>query len=119
MSHHGGDETKIQNLVKLNTYHVSLFGKFLDKLRSTPDGDGSLLDHALILWGSGMSESNTHSRLDIPTLLVGGGAGLLKGNRHIQAPQQTPFANLLLDLTQKFGGETGKYGTLSTGRFEV
>jgi hypothetical protein len=119
MSHHGGDETKIQNLVKLNTYHISLFGRFLDKLRSTPDGDGSLLDHSLILWGSGMSESNTHSRLDIPTLLVGGGAGLLKGNRHIQAAPQTPFANLLLDLTQKFGGETGKYGTLSTGRFEV
>jgi len=119
MSHHGGDETKIQNLVKLNTYHISLFGKFLDKLRSTPDGDGSLLDHALILWGSGMSESNTHSRLDIPTLLVGGGAGLLKGNRHVQAPPQTPFANLLLDLTQKFGGQTEKYGTLSTGRFAV
>ncbi|HET9220463.1 MAG TPA: DUF1552 domain-containing protein [Terriglobia bacterium] len=119
MSHHGGDESKIQNLVKLNTYHISLFGRFLEKLRSTPDGDGSLLDHSLILWGSGMSESNTHSRLDIPTLLVGGGAGLLKGNRHIQAPPQTPFANLLLDLAQKFGGETAKYGTLSTGRFEV
>ena len=119
MSHHGGDETKIQNLVKLNTYHVSLFGKFLEKLRSTPDGDGSLLDHVLILWGSGMSESNTHSRLDIPTLIVGEGAGLLKGNRHVQAPPQTPFANLLLDLTQKFGGQTDKYGTLSTGRFEV
>jgi hypothetical protein len=119
MSHHGGDETKIQNLVKLNTYHISLFGKFLDKLRSTPDGDGSLLDHSLILWGSGMSESNTHSRLDIPTMLVGEGAGLLKGNRHIQAAPQTPFANLLLDLSQKFGGQSDKYGAFSTGRLEV
>jgi hypothetical protein len=119
MSHHGGDETKIQNLVKLNTYHISLFGKFLDKLRSTPDGDGSLLDHSLILWGSGMSESNTHSRLDIPTMLVGEGAGLLKGNRHIQAAPQTPFANLLLDLSQKFGGQSDKYGAYSTGRLEV
>ena len=119
MSHHGGDETKIANLVKLNTYHISLFGKFLDKLRSTPDGDGSLLDHSLILWGSGMSESNTHSRLDIPTLLVGGGAGLIKGNRHLQMAPQTPFANLLLTLGEKFGVQSEKYGTLSTGRVVI
>jgi hypothetical protein len=119
MSHHGGDETKIANLVKLNTYHISLFGRFLDKLRSTRDGDGSILDHTLMLWGSGMSESNTHSRLDIPTLLVGGGAGLMKGNRHIQAAPQTPFANLMLDLSDKFDAQTDKYGTLSTGRLEV
>jgi hypothetical protein len=119
MSHHGGDETKIANLVKLNTYHISLFGRFLDKLRSTPDGDGSLLDHSLILWGSGMSESNTHSRLDIPTVLVGGGAGLLKGNRHVQMAPQTPFANLLLTLSDKFGVQSEKYGTLSTGRLEI
>jgi hypothetical protein len=119
MSHHGGNEEKIQNLVKLNTYHITLFGRFLEKLRSTPDGDGSLLDHAMILWGSGMSESNTHSRLDIPTMLVGGGAGLIKGNRHLQAAPQTPFANLLLDISGKFGAELEKYGTLSTGRLEV
>ena len=67
MSHHGNDPAKIANLVKLNTYHVELFGKFLAKLSSTPDGDGSLLDHSMILYGSGMSESNTHSRLDVPT----------------------------------------------------
>ena len=66
-----------------------------------------------------MSESNTHSRLDIPTLLVGGGASLMKGNRHIQATPQTPFANLMLDLSDKFGAEVDKYGTLSTGRLEV
>ncbi len=119
MSHHGGNEEKIANLVKLNTYHVSLFAKFLDKLRSTPDGDGSLLDHSMILWGSGMSESNTHSRLDIPTLFVGGGAGLMKGNRHVQAPANTPFANVLLDVAQKFGAQADKYGGLSTGRFAL
>jgi hypothetical protein len=119
MSHHGGDEIKIANLVKINTYHVSLFGRFLEKLRSTPDGDGSLLDHSLILWGSGMSESNTHSRLDIPTLLVGGGAGLMKGNRHLQMAPQTPFANLLLTLSGKYGVQAEKYGTLSTGRLEI
>ena len=119
MSHHGNSQERIANLVKLNTYHISLFGRFLDKLRSTPDGDGSLLDHSLILWGSGMSESNTHSRLDIPTLLVGGGAGLLKGNRHVQMAPQTPFANLLLTLSDKFGVQSEKYGTLSTGRLEI
>ena len=119
MSHHGGNEEKIANLVKLNTYHISLFGRFLDKLRSTPDGDGSLLDHSLILWGSGMSESNTHSRLDIPTLLVGGGAGLIKGNRHLQMAPQTPFANLMLTLSEKYGAQLDKYGTLSTGRLEI
>jgi hypothetical protein len=118
MSHHGGNEEKIANLVKINTYHITLFGKFLEKLRSTPDGDGSLLDHSLIMWGSGMSESNTHSRLDIPTMFVGGGAGLMKGNRHIQAAAQTPFSNVLLDLAKKFGVESDKYG-LSNGRLEL
>jgi hypothetical protein len=118
MSHHGNDPEKIANLVKLNTYHVSLFGKFLEKLRATPDGDGSLLDHSLILFGSGMSESNVHSRLDIPTLLCGGAAGKIKGNRHIQAAPETPFANLLLDIAQKFGVETEKFG-ISKGRLEV
>ena len=67
MSHHGNNPEKIANLVKLNTYHMALFAKFLEKLKSTPDGDGSLLDHSLILYGSGMSESDTHSRLNIPT----------------------------------------------------
>jgi hypothetical protein len=118
MSHHGGDKEKVANLVKLNTYHISLFGKFLEKLSSTPDGDGSLLDHSIILWGSGMSESNNHLRLDVPTLLVGGGAGVLKGNRHIKAPKETPLANLMLDLANKFGVEIDKFG-ISTGRLDV
>jgi hypothetical protein len=118
MSHHGGNAEKIANLVKLNAYHVSLFGKFLDKLRSTPDGDGSLLDHSLILWGSGMSESNNHSRLDLPTLLVGHGAGLIKGNRHIRAGRETPMANFMLGLTDKFGVPIDKFG-ISTGRVEL
>src|SRR5207247_8079383 len=109
----------LQNLVKLNTYHVSLFSKFVDRLSRTPDGDGSLLDHSLILYGSGMSESDTHSRLNVPVALVGGGAGTLKGNRHIQALKETPLANLMLDIANKFGCETYKFGTLRTGRFGV
>jgi Protein of unknown function (DUF1552) len=119
MSHHGNNPDKLSNLVKLNTYHVSLFAKFLDKLKSTSDGDGSLLDHSLILYGSGMSESDTHSRLNLPVAIAGGGAGLLKGNHHIQAPKETPLANLMLDFANKFGCEMDKFGTLSTGRLEV
>jgi hypothetical protein len=118
MSHHGGNQEKIANLVKLNTYHIALFGKFLDKLRSTPDGDGSLLDHSLILWGSGMSESNNHSRLDLPTLIAGRGAGVLKGNRHIKAARETPMANMMLTLAQKFGVPIDKFG-ISTGSVEI
>jgi Protein of unknown function (DUF1552) len=119
MSHHGNNPEKLANLVKLNTYHMSLYAKFLDKLAATPDGDGSILDHSLIVYGSGMSESDTHSRLNIPVAIAGGGAGTLKGNRHIQAPKETPIANLMLDIANKFGVEMDKFGTLSTGRFEV
>ncbi|HEV8392680.1 MAG TPA: DUF1552 domain-containing protein, partial [Vicinamibacterales bacterium] len=82
MSHHGKDTKKLEGLVKLNTWQVSLFAKFVDRLAKTPDGDGSLLDHSVIFWGSGMSESDLHFRLDVPTLLVGKGNGLYKGNRH-------------------------------------
>jgi hypothetical protein len=113
MSHHGNDAAKIANLVKLNTWHVSLFAKFVKKLSDTPDGDGSLLDHSTILFGSGMSESNTHSRLDVPTILVGG-----KGNRHIKTSKETPLANLMLTIANKFGDETEKFG-ISTGRVDL
>ena len=84
-----------------------------------PDGDGSLLDHSLILFGSGMSEANTHSRLNIPTLLVGGGATGFKGNRHVQAAAETPFANCLLTLANRFGCELDSFGTLSTGELAL
>ncbi len=118
MSHHGNNPEKLQNLVKLNTHHVALFSKFVDKLASTQDGDGTLLDHTVILYGSGMSESDTHSRINIPTLLVGKGNGLLKGNQHIAAPKETPMANFLLDLVNKFGSDAKTFG-ISTSRFEV
>jgi hypothetical protein len=118
MSHHGNNPEKLQNLVKLNTHHVNLFSKFVDKLASTQDGDGTLLDHTVILYGSGMSESDTHSRINIPTLLVGKGGGLLKGNQHIAAPKDTPMANFLLDMVNKFGSDAKSFG-ISTSRFEV
>src|SRR5688500_3638880 len=118
MSHHGNDPQKVANLVKLNTWHMMLFAKFIDRLRATPDGDGSLLDHSLIVWGSGMSESNNHLRLDVPTLLVGGHAGGIKGNRHIKAAKETPLANFMLGVGQKFGVEIETFG-LSTGTVDL
>jgi hypothetical protein len=118
MSHHGNNPEKLAGLVKLNTYHVTLFSKFIERLQSTPDGDGSLLDHSLILYGSGMSESDTHLRLNVPTLLVGGAAGQMKGNRHIQAAKETPLANLMVSLANKFDCDIDKFG-ISTGRVEI
>ena len=120
MSHHGNDPEKIARLVKVNTYHVELFSRFVDKLSKTPDGDGSLLDHTLLLYGSGMSESNVHSRLDIPTALVGGAVGgtKIQGNRHIKAAADTPFANLLLEIGNKYGVQMDKFG-VSNGRVEI
>ena len=118
MSHHGKDQKKLDGLVKLNTWQISLFAKFIDRLAKTPDGDGSLLDHSVIFWGSGMSESDLHFRLDVPTLLVGKGNGLYKGNRHQAAGKETPIGNFLVDVAQKFGAEVDRMG-LSTGRFEV
>ena len=118
MSHHGKDAKKLHGLVKLNTWQVELFAKFVDRLARTEDGDGSLLDHSVIFWGSGMSESDLHYRIDVPTLLVGHGVGLYKGNRHQVAPKETPIGNFLVDVAQKFGAEVDRFG-LSTGRFEV
>ena len=118
ISHHGNDQEKLASLVKINTWHISLFGKFLERLRNTPDGDGSLLDHTMLLWGSGMSDSNSHSAIDVPLLIAGGAGGRMKGNRHLAAPRGTPLANAMLDVAQKFGAETDRLG-VSTGRFEV
>jgi hypothetical protein len=119
MSHHGNNQEKLAGLVKVNTYHMTLFANFLERLKSTPDGDGSLLDHTLILYGSGMSESDTHSRLNLPTLLVGGANGRLKGNRHVQAAKETPIANLMVSLANKFDCNIEKFGSLSTGSVEI
>ncbi len=118
-THHLELPESIPNLVKINTYHMTLFAEFLERLSTTPDGDGSLLDHSLILFGSGMSEANIHSRLNIPTLLVGGGAVGFKGNRHIQTGRETPFANCLLTLANTFGCELERFGTLSTGEISL
>ena len=116
LSHHSGDEAKKVQLVKLNRYHVTLFEKFLRRLRDTPESGGSLLDHSMILFGSGMSESQNHSRLDIPTLLVGGFQG--RGSVHIRAAKETPMANFLLGVLRHYGMESDSFG-ISTGAISL
>jgi hypothetical protein len=95
-----------------------LFATFLEKLRSTPDGDGSLLDHALLLYGAGMSNPNVHSHMDLPLLLVGGGSGQLKGGRHLEYPVGTPMTNLLVSILEKANVPLDRLGD-STGRLEL
>ena len=118
MSHHGNEPEKLALLVKLNTWQIELFGKFLQKLQDTPDGDGTLLDHSTLLWGSGMSDSNTHSPLDVPYLMVGKGAGAFTGNRHIVAPKGTLLGDVQMTVAQRFGCEIDKFG-LSTKSFDL
>jgi hypothetical protein len=115
MTHNLQVAENVANLVKINTFHVSLFADFVQKMKNTPDGDGSLLDHTFLLYGSGMSDASVHSRLSIPTVLVGGGIFGLKGNRHVQAPKDTPFANLLLTIANKFDCDLKSFGTLAKG----
>jgi hypothetical protein len=118
VSHHGNEAEKLALLVKLNTWQIEVFGQFLDRLRKTPDGDGTLLDHSVLLWGSGMSDSNTHSALDVPYLMVGKGAGLFSGNRHLVAPRGTALANVMLSVGQKFGADIDRFG-VSTAAFDL
>jgi hypothetical protein len=113
-SHHQNNPARLENLTKINTYHVSLVAYFLDKLKNTPDGDGNLLDHSLILFGSGMSNSNVHNHAPLPVLVAGGAAGKLKGGRHLKYPEGTPMANLLLTVLDKAGVPQERVGD-STG----
>ncbi|HLI83265.1 MAG TPA: DUF1552 domain-containing protein [Bryobacteraceae bacterium] len=113
-SHHQNVPARLENLTKINTYHVSLVAHFLDRLRSTRDGDGTLLDHSLVLYGSGMSNSNIHNHSPLPVLLAGGAAGKMKGGRHLKYPENTPMANLLLTILEKAGVHQESVGD-STG----
>jgi hypothetical protein len=103
LTHHGNDPEKIARMAKINAFHVSLFAYFLEKLKSTPEGDGSLLDHGVYLYGSGMGNPNVHDHVNLPILVAGGGAGRVKGARHIKYAEPTPLANLHLTLLEKVG----------------
>jgi hypothetical protein len=114
VSHHQNIASKIDTLARIQNYHVQLLAYYLDKLRSTPDGDGTLLDHSMILFGSNMSNSNLHNHFPLPVLLAGGGAGTLRGNRHLKYTDYTPMSNLLMTMLAKLNVRTEKLGD-STG----
>jgi len=116
ISHHQKDPAKLAKLTKINQYHVELFSQFVDRLANTPDGDGTLLDHSMIVYGAGMADSNTHGSKNLPILLAGGAAGT--GGRHIMYPEDTPLTNLHLSLLDRLGVPVETLGH-STGRLPL
>ncbi len=109
LSHHGNDPEKIARMAKINAFHVSLFAEFLGKLKATSDGEGSLLDHSLLLYGSGIGNPNIHDHTNLPILVAGGGATGLKGNRHLRHARPTPLANLHLTLLDRVGVQLDRF----------
>jgi hypothetical protein len=119
VTHHQGDAEKIEKTTKINVFHTKMLAYYLDRLRATPDGDGSLLDHAMILYGSALSDGNLHLYTNLPLLLVGGGAAGIKGGRHMRFPKGTPMTNLLLTMLDKANvPHVEKLGD-STGRLDL
>jgi hypothetical protein len=115
MSHHANDLEKLNKLAKIQTWHVEKFAEFLAKMAATPDGQGTLLDHSIFLFGSNMSNSNEHNNYPEPNIVVGGGNGKMRlAGQHLVLPERTPIANLHLTLLQKVGVERDKFGD-STG----
>jgi len=103
LTHHGNDAEKIAKMAKINAFHVSLFAYYLEKLKATKDGDGTLLDNSLVLYGSGMGNPNIHDHVNLPIVVAGGAAGKVKGGRHIRYAEPTPLANLHLTLLERVG----------------
>jgi uncharacterized protein DUF1552 len=118
LSHHQGDAEKLAKIAQIDTFHMKTVGYYLEKLRATPDGDGSLLDHSTILFGCSMSDGNDHLLQNLPIMLTGGGNGRLKGARHLRYPKGTPISNLYLTLLDTIGVSLESFGD-STGRLEL
>jgi hypothetical protein len=116
-SHHGNDPEKLAKIAKINTFHVSLWAQFLEKLKATPEGDGSLLDNTVYLYGSGMGNSSVHDHENLPILVAGGAACGMKGNRHLFYKSGTPLANLHLTLLERVGVHVDAFGD-SNGKIE-
>lgn len=116
VSHHQNNPQKMAQMVKINVYYAEMYARFLNKLRSTPDGDGSVLDHSLLVYGAGMGDSNGHASDPLPMVLAGGLAG--KGRRHVEVPTRTPVGNLWRNVADKFGVEVEQFGD-STGVAQV
>src|SRR4051812_6452113 len=117
LSHHSNDPEKLEKLARINDYHVSLFAYFLGRLKSTHDGDGSLLDHSLYLFGSGMGNSDVHDHVDLPVVVAGGAAGRVQGGRHIRYKEPMPLANLHLTLLDRVGVPMDSFAD-SSGRID-
>jgi hypothetical protein len=115
VSHHGNNPAKIAQNVKVNTYHAQLFAKFLERLRALPDGDGTVLDHSLIIYGGGMGNPNPHASDPLPVVAVGGGVG--RGHRHVKLAPRTPVGNLWLAIANKYGNDMTSFGD-SNGRVD-
>lgn len=118
LSHHQDNPEKLAKQAKLNVYHLKLFAYFLEKLAAMPDGDGSVLDHSMILYGSGMSNSNLHLPKNLPLVVIGNGTGQIRSGRHIRAAAGTPVTNLQLTLIEKMGVRLDRFGD-STGTLNL
>ena len=116
LTHHRGNPEWIEKVTKINTLHMELFAGFIGKLKATPDGDGSLLDHSIIVYGSGLSDGNRHSHEDLPVLVAGRGGDFRLGS-HVVYPSETPMTNLYLTLLDRMGVQAEKVGD-STGQIE-
>jgi len=117
-SHHSNNRKNMDQFAVLNRYHLSTLTHFFNKLKSTPDGDGTLLDHSLILYGSTLSDGNEHNHDPLPVILAGGASGRIKGGRHVKYAPHTPMSNLYMSLLDKFGIRQEKFGD-STGMLEI
>ena len=118
MTHHQNDPDKIAKTTRINEIHVKMFAYLVEKLKATPDGEGTLLDNSMIMYGSSISDGNLHTHHDLPIVVAGGGAGQIKGNRHLVFPKETPLNNLLLSLLEKAGVPAEKFGD-ATGKLET
>ncbi|MDT8398138.1 MAG: DUF1552 domain-containing protein [Pseudomonadales bacterium] len=116
LSHHQNDANKIARLLKIQEYHSQVFARFIQKLADTPDGDGSMLDNSIMLYGSNMSNSNAHDHFPLPSAIIGKGGGTIKGGQHLVYPDRTPVSNLMLTLLDRIGIQQESLGD-STGRF--
>ena len=110
VSHHRNNPAQLAKLAKINTYHISLFAYFLEQMKSTPDGDGSLLDHSIYVLGSGMGNPDAHTHSNLPILVAGGGSGKIRGGQHINYANPTPLANLYLTLLDRMGIDADSFG---------
>jgi hypothetical protein len=121
LTHHQNDPERIEKVTQIDTYHTQLFSYYLEKMKATKDGDGTLLDHSMVLYGSSICDGNAHTHHDLPLLIAGSANGKIKGGRHIRYTKETPMNNLLatmLDLggvpgVEKFGDGTGKVQNLT------